>query len=497
MRLVSYGVIQMRKIPKCMSTQHPDNVNSPFFACNAQLGGEDEIQEAYYAFSHLGCDEQMWDCEGKEIDNYVVKKLLTKYESFFRDRELGRDLFITLRVPNPVVEKAEAKILLETLESIPRSFDAAKLFYQHDNTTPIFEVILPMATSSKCIDRVYRYYCNFVVGKQTRLLSQEDITIAEWIGEFKPERINVIPLFEDIEHMLNAHNMTREYLQGKNVEYQRVFLARSDPAMNYGLVSAVFVNKIALQRLEILSKDIGVKIYPIVGVGSAPFRGNLRPQTVERVMEEYPSIHTFTIQSAFKYDNHPDEVRKAVVKLRKREAGLPQGIDEGKCLEIIGRYSQEYRRQVVALAPLINEVAKFVPGRRKRKLHIGLFGYAREVEGISLPRAITFTAALYSVGLPPEILALNALNEDDMQFLREVYVHFDDDLSDALKYFNPDTAFLPKNLEAVVRDFPVDFQADEEYKKITDYVIMSLSKNKTQDLGEYILRAANLRKFLG
>jgi len=39
---------------------------------------EDEIQEAYYAFSHLGCDEQMWDCEGKEVDNYLVKKLLTK-----------------------------------------------------------------------------------------------------------------------------------------------------------------------------------------------------------------------------------------------------------------------------------------------------------------------------------------------------------------------------------------------------------------------------------
>ena len=29
-----------------MSTQHPDNVNSPFFAENTELGGEDEIQEA-------------------------------------------------------------------------------------------------------------------------------------------------------------------------------------------------------------------------------------------------------------------------------------------------------------------------------------------------------------------------------------------------------------------------------------------------------------------
>jgi len=69
--------VTTRKITRCMSTQHPDNVPL-FFAQNTELGGEDEIQEAYYAFSHLGCDEQMWDREGKEVDNFVVKKL-SKY----------------------------------------------------------------------------------------------------------------------------------------------------------------------------------------------------------------------------------------------------------------------------------------------------------------------------------------------------------------------------------------------------------------------------------
>lgn len=98
-----------------MSTQHPDNVITPFFSENSEIGGEDEIQEAYYVFSHLGCDEQMWDFEGKEVDNYVVKKLLTKYEDFFRENIIGKDVFITLRVPNPSVEKSQAKILLETL----------------------------------------------------------------------------------------------------------------------------------------------------------------------------------------------------------------------------------------------------------------------------------------------------------------------------------------------------------------------------------------------
>src|SRR3989344_7436576 len=160
----------MKKIPKTMSTQHPDNVRLPFFAESPELGGEDEIQEAYYAFSHLGCTEQMWDSEGKEVDNFVVKKLLTKYESFFKEKVLGEDVFLTMRVPNPDVEKAEAKILLETLESIPRSFDAAKLVYGRD-VSPIFEVILPMCQSAESADLVYKYYKNFVAGKQNKELN--------------------------------------------------------------------------------------------------------------------------------------------------------------------------------------------------------------------------------------------------------------------------------------------------------------------------------------
>ena len=215
----------MLNIPRCMSTQHPDNVRLPFFVEDSLIDKEHEVIEAYYAFSHLGCDEQMWDCEGKEVDNYVVKKLLMKYESFFKEKILGQDIFLTLRVPNPTVEQAEAKILIETLESMPRSYDAAKLFYEKD-IPPIFEVILPMCTSYKSLERIYSYYKNFVVGKQNMPFKEGDITIKEWIGEFKPERVNVIPLFEDLDRMLNPQKILKEFLKDKDFEYQRVFLAR-------------------------------------------------------------------------------------------------------------------------------------------------------------------------------------------------------------------------------------------------------------------------------
>jgi phosphoenolpyruvate carboxylase len=486
-------------IPRCMSTQHPDNVNSPFFAGDSVLGGEDEIQEAYYVFSHLGCDEQMWDCEGKEVDNFVVKKLLTRYESFFREKVLGRDVFLTLRVPNPTVEKAEAKILLETLESIPRSYDAARLFYGED-IAPVFEVILPMTASPRCIDRVYRYYIDFVVGKQHSPFSPGDITIAEWIGEFKPERINVIPLFEDMAHMLEAPAMVREYLADKQIEHQRVFLARSDPAMNYGMISAVLLNKIALKRFDELAAEMGIRIYPIIGVGSAPFRGNLAPSTVERVSREYPSAYTFTLQSSFKYDHPPEVVREAVARLRERELGSAQEVDEERSLELVERYAREYQRQIVMLAPLINRLARYVPGRRKRKLHIGLFGYSREIEGITLPRAITFTAALYSIGLPPEIIALDALSQEDLRFLGDIYINLHSDLEDALRYFNPRCGeLLPGDLAALYgrMEFPAAVEADEGHREVTDYILDKLRESEQADLTEEVLRAANIRRFLG
>ena len=95
-----------------MSTQHPDNVAMPFFASGAPLSAEDEVREAYYAFSHLGCDEQMWDFEGKEVDEHVVEKLLTQYEGFFAEHPIGERVFLTPRIPNPALEQTQGAISL-------------------------------------------------------------------------------------------------------------------------------------------------------------------------------------------------------------------------------------------------------------------------------------------------------------------------------------------------------------------------------------------------
>lgn len=486
----------MQKIPRCMSTQHPDNAIIPFFSEHSVMEGDAEIREAYYAYSHLGCTEQMWDSEGKEADDFVVKKLLTNYDSFFKRKKLGEDVFLTLRVPNPAIEKDEAKILLETLESIPRSFDIAQKFY-NNGVSPIFEVILPMTGNAAELNRIYHYYRDFVVGKKNKEIM--GMKISEWTGDFHPEEINIIPLFEMKDEMLNCASVVGDYLKDKKLEYQRVFLARSDPAINYGSMAAVLINKVALQRLHNLQQKISVDIYPMIGVGSCPFRGNFTPQTAKNSLSGYPSVQTYTIQSAFKYDHDEKQVVNAVDELNNTKRKEPIIVDENRCIEIINKISEEYRKQIKLLLPTIQELSVYVPQRRKRKMHIGLYRYSRQMEGMQLPRAIPFCAVLYSIGIVPDVIGLNALSQDDIDYLHEIYPNFEEDYKTALKYFNPENfekfPELKRKIEGFIKN--IGFEPNEEHRKVSSQFMENISKRNFRKAEENMLEMATLRKFLG
>ena len=89
------------------------------------MKGEGEVDEAASVYA-MGCDEQMWDSEGKEADNQVVRKLLTGYPDLFQNQfQLGRDIALTLRVPNPHIEHDMRKSMVEALQSVPSAWDMA------------------------------------------------------------------------------------------------------------------------------------------------------------------------------------------------------------------------------------------------------------------------------------------------------------------------------------------------------------------------------------
>ncbi len=477
----------VNNVPRTMSTQHPDNVILPFFSESPVLKGDDEVKEAYYAYSHLKCDEQMWDYEGKDVDVYVVKKLLSKYQ-FFQSCRLGKDVFLTFRIPNPSVERSEAKVMLEVLESIPRSYDCARVFYGED-VVPVFEVILPMTSSEREMNRVYYYYTNFVVGKAKMRFYSGDVTIEEWIGEFKPERINVIPLFEDKQYVLESDRITKAFLEDKLVEYQRVFLAKSDLAMNYGSFASDVYLKKALFKLRMLEEETGVKIYPIVGFGSPPFRGNLRPENAKEIARKWKAVYTFTIQSAFKYDYPEREVVKAVEEIKSVRPSLKvEDVD----VSLADKVAENYRKDVLAVADIVNAFSVYVPRRRARKLHVGLFGYSRCVNGAQLPRAIPFCCALYSLGLPPELIGLNKLS--DKEFERVVEMH-EKELQFALKFFNRNVC-RKLGLEKIYEYRWEDYFEVGDFR-LAEEIYDAFRKNRVSVLTEKILQAGRMRGFLG
>lgn len=201
----------MRLIPRTMSTQHPDNALVPEWAKGEVIEGEDEVIEAYYALSNLGVHEVMWDAEGKDVDTHVVRKLFSSFGDYFKANVLGEDLFLTYRVPNPKIEGAERKVFAETMESIPITYDVAEKFYGR-NVVPVFEVILPFTTNALDIISVARYYERAVVMEENIEL-HDGVHVKDLVGEIYPKRVEVIPLIEDKDSLLNTGNIIEGYYQ--------------------------------------------------------------------------------------------------------------------------------------------------------------------------------------------------------------------------------------------------------------------------------------------
>jgi phosphoenolpyruvate carboxylase len=441
----------------------------------------------------------MWDFEGKEVDGHVVEKLLSTYESFFAEHPIGEAVHLTPRIPNPALEPTQAKLVLEVLQSLPRHADIARVFYDRERP-PILELILPMTTSARELDRVREYYERFVAGMEHETLGADERPLGAWFGRFSPPTVRMIPLIEDREHLLAADDLVRDYLRSKELDHMRVFIARSDPALNYGYLSAVLLALVALQRLDALEDETGVAMYPVIGVGSVPFRGGLAPRNVDRVLSTYPSVQTFTIQSAFKYDHTPDAVREGVAKLMAHDRRTAVAIDEPRAIQLLDRLVARYQAEVQELAPLVNAVARAVPRRRLRKMHVGLFGYNRESAGVTLPRAIAFCASLYSLGLPPEVIGFAAVTDPDWSWLRETIPSVESDLADAVRYLDRDAIawFPPRVRESIHRALSLIDARDES----TEHNDIAGEARRVTDSGgaamtELIVRAAAVRHFLG
>jgi phosphoenolpyruvate carboxylase len=269
---------------------------------------------------------------------------------------------------------------------------------------PLFEVILPMTESAEEMIAIQESF-------------KELASLKHPLHNFERgglTHIELIPLFEQVDviiasaHILETYLALHERIFHFTPAYIRPYLARSDPALNSGLVPTVLAIKIALSRYQELEQRTGVRLYPIIGSACLPFRGGLTPDTVAEFCHEYRGIKTALLQSAFRYDFDKKKVLEAI---RLLETMLPLGeaatitpSEEQKLLTLITYFEGAYQRTVEGIAPIIMQVASALPRRRERVQHIGLFGYSRSLGKVQLPRAIGFTGPLYSLGVPPELI---------------------------------------------------------------------------------------------
>jgi phosphoenolpyruvate carboxylase len=301
--------------------------------------------------------------------------------------------------------------------------------------------------------------------------------------------------------------------------YLRPYLARSDPALNAGIVATVLAIKVALSKYKIFSKKTGIILYPIIGSASLPFRGGLTPHSVEAFANEYKGVRTALIQSAFRYDYDKKDVITGITQLEKL---LPQNQamdismkDEEKLRELVAIFEGFYQPTVEGIADDINTVATSLPRRRERVQHVGLFGYSRGVGKVKLPRAIGFTAALYSIGVPPELIGTGrGLRKAESLGYREIiekyYINLKSDLIRAGRYLNKENLKRLVNKDSIWKDVLVDVSEIEKYlgqlllpktkeekkhQKITTQIAKRLDSGES--IAKLIEEAAVLRKSLG
>lgn len=500
-----------RRIPTLMATQHPDNAGIPFWTDQAMVTTAMETDEMVQCFFELGCDEYMWDWEGKFADEAMVERLMASHLEAFKASQLGRDCFITLRIPN-VWEEQTYKLSRSYMSVLSAAEVTQSLGL---NSPPVFEFILPMTKTGEQLIYIQKTFRG-VARMHTEIFDDHD---------FGTGYIHMIPLMERVEDFYESGRILEDFIRlheeefGVKPPYLRPFIARSDPALNAGFVPAMLGSRLALREFYRVGKKHGLEVFPIIGTGSLPFRGGINPENIRESLKQYAGIKTVSIQSAFRYDYPLEEVKEALDYIRGELANPPtvEFPDEEfeAIYDICQTFIHYYQPTIEAYAPHINEMAKCVPSRRERVQHVGLFGYGREVGKVSLPRAIKFTAACYSMGVPPEFIgtgrALKQIEaEGKLELLKKHFSTLEHELKHAGKYLNRENLEFWAQTESWAKEVLEDVRACEEvlgielgptkehhhlHKILTSS--LALKQRMGLDMTDDVLEAAVLRKSLG
>jgi phosphoenolpyruvate carboxylase len=341
-----------------------------------------------------------------------------------------------------------------------------------------------------------------------RIVDVVNLTNQEFHIAVEPDLIKLIPLVEAVPQLVDIKRMLEEYIIGsRRLELEddrlRVMLGRSDAALDYGHVASALSIKLAISECFTCSEALGLTIAPIMGAGTLPFRGHVTPENADCLIDEFAGLRTITIQSSLRYDYDRKKTIELVKKLNarlQRSAPTVFSRDEGQeVLSLIGLFSKHYIKTFYNIINPIKAISDLFPDRRDRLARKGPVGYSRDVPKPAelaahisdqtlrselkrlhlvsalpdLPRAIKYTGALYSIGLPPEIIGTGrGLKEADERglldrLLTKYYPSVSSDLEFAYQFVNLKAAkdFIPRVAYRQVSD---DVKYIGEYLTVDD-----------------------------
>ncbi len=443
------------RLPATILTQHPDSASR-------YVPIQDEPEEAIHGLlpapEGLGADEVMVDFEGKLTPYHQPSQIVMGLLE--RGLVPGREVFVTPRIPSAGKETVFRQ-LMALMSLVETNVQAA----ERGAEQAVREVIVPMCETPQEL-----------LADRKRVASVIELAHKEFGLPNDPNLIRLIPLVEGVPELLKIDELFAPYLAETGLGGTfRYLLGRSDPALSYGMVPAVLAGKVALAKAAKVGDAFGVEMAPIFGAGALPFRGHVTLGNLDGVLATFPGIRTVTIQSALRYDHGEDTAREVAARLRERLGGPGAGgpgaapapavpasrppsyspSEYAQLANFIAVFTRHYLETFYEIIDLVCRLSDLMPKQRDRLAPFSAVGYARDVARpgrlatmvpdpklaadlgrfdtklrASLPRAITFTASLYTIGLPPEFIGTG-------RGLAEVKDRYGDDGLAALERYYP------------------------------------------------------------
>jgi len=458
-----------------MCTQHPDST--------VKITTQQEVDEAIQGYTMYGCDEVMSDYEGKLTPYAQPKDIVVR--AYELGLPVGEGFYVTPRIPNPS---------LEEFDRVDLSIEAGLIanYYSHKlaGTQAVKWLILPMVEDVEVVRLVQR----LIIKKQEIMRKELKVAV---------EPVQLIPLIEDTYRHVNIQDYVMALLKvlrehGIEVGTLRVFIGKSDAAVKSGHIASALSVTYAINELYKLSSVEGIEVKPIVGMGIPPFRGGLNnPELVDKMAERYAGYSTATVQSAVRYDMPFKDYIKVKEQILLGVNRPPREVP-AEVIDFIDKATKIYRNLASRYIDVIHNISLVIPSTRERvswKIYGRILPTPRTE--LSVPRAIIYTCAWYTAGVPPIFLdaefILHLARRELLDYLLKLLPYLIDEWLYDSMFYTRDVAinrldeYIVKKIDEALDVLGIKSEPFEPYKSLA----------KLNPFEPHILALGKIRGFLG